>query len=225
MRRNYLLQGDKSSVGGVITEGIEGMSNDGVPLAFIGAAVACPACNTTGHIVPTGPRWPGNLMGKQAALDGDLCACRCSPQPVMIAPNAGMGQTFQSSELAAMGYQPDGSPIAVTTGLAGIAAMSLVSGTSADAATTNPEGQTLLDDAQPFEYQPSPPGGDGVLLAGAEGTPGNNQAQNRQFRSVVKALGLNQDQAQELHQEISKQGLGYHEIMQRAIDMFGSGND
>ncbi|WP_159835872.1 hypothetical protein [Burkholderia sp. 8Y] len=59
------------------------------------------------------------------------------------------------------------------------------------------------------------------LLAGGEGTPGNNQAQNKQSKAVVKALGLNKDQAQELHMEISRQGLGYHEIMERALDMFG----
>lgn len=87
------------------------------------------------------------------------------------------------------------------------------------------EGATPLGGGRAFEYIPEPLLGDAVQLAGGEGTPGNNQAQNKQFRAVVKALGLNQDQANELHQEISKQGLGYHEIMQRGQDMFGDAGD
>ncbi|WP_244848144.1 hypothetical protein [Caballeronia sp. SL2Y3] len=80
-------------------------------------------------------------------------------------------------------------------------------------------------DAEPFEYQPDDPGGAVDTLAGGEGTPSNNQAQNKQFRAVVRALGLDKDQAQELHMEVSKQGLGYHEIMERAQDLFGGAGD
>lgn len=103
MRRNVLLQGDKSSAGGVVTQGIQGTFNNGVPLAFLGATVSCPACNTTGCIVPTGPRLVGDLMGKRVALDGDLCACRCSPQPTMRASSSGIAQTFDVGALAGLG--------------------------------------------------------------------------------------------------------------------------
>lgn len=178
MRRNYLLQGDKSSVGGVITEGIEGMSNNGVPLAFIGAAVSCPACNTTGQIVPSGPRWPGNLMGKQAALEGDLCACHCSPQPTMIASNATMGQSFESGELATMGYHPDGTMIAVAAGLAGAAATAISRGfgPSAGAGSTDASARTALGDAQPFEYHASQGSGD-VQTEAARGVSEQDEAE------------------------------------------------
>lgn len=221
MDRNYLLKGDKSSVGGVVTEGIESTFNDDMPLAFIGAAVSCPACNTIGHVIAKGPRWPDDLMGKQAALDGDLCGCQCSPPPVMIAPNAGMVQSFEPGELAAMGYHPDGSLVAAVAGLVGLAGASLASNAPAGAGATDSSIQTSLGNAQPFEYQSSSPDGDGVLLAGAEGTPGNNQAQNKQFKAVVNALGLDKNQARLLHEEISGEGLGFHEIMERAQDMFG----
>lgn len=81
---------------------------------------------------------------------------------------------------------------------------------------------TPLDNTQPFAYQPdSPPADNALQLAGSEGTPGNNQAQNKQFRAVVRILGLSPDQARLLHEEISGEGLGYHEIMERAQDMFG----
>lgn len=86
-------------------------------------------------------------------------------------------------------------------------------------------GTTPLGDAQPFEYTADTAIADALLLSGAEGTPGNNQAQNKQFKAVVRALGLNPGQARQLHEEISRQGLGYHEILQRGQDMFGSGND
>ncbi|CAE6732591.1 hemagglutinin repeat-containing protein [Paraburkholderia nemoris] len=58
---------------------------------------------------------------------------------------------------------------------------------------------------------------------GASGTPGNNQAQNKQFRSIVAELGLSKEQARGLHDEITGQNLGYHEIRAIAIDMFGNG--
>ncbi|MGF6641561.1 hypothetical protein [Paraburkholderia sp. MM6662-R1] len=49
-----------------------------------------------------------------------------------------------------------------------------------------------------------------------------NEVQNggRQTRDVATALGLNKNQAQQLHREIGGQRLGYHEIMERAKDMF-----
>jgi hypothetical protein len=89
----------------------------------------------------------------------------------------------------------------------------------------SPRAPQNLGNAQPFEYTPDAPSGDVQQVAGGEGTPGNNQAQNKQFRAVVKALGLNQDQARQLHDEISKQRLGYHEMMERGQDMFGDGDD
>jgi filamentous hemagglutinin len=58
---------------------------------------------------------------------------------------------------------------------------------------------------------------------GASGTPGNNQAQNKQFRSIVVGLSLSKAQARQLHEEITGQDLGYHEIRAIAIDLFGNG--
>ena len=49
----------------------------------------------------------------------------------------------------------------------------------------------------------------------------DNQRQNKTVRDIVVRLGLNKDQAQALHRVISGQGLGYHQILQIAIDMFG----
>jgi uncharacterized Zn-binding protein involved in type VI secretion len=108
MKRHYLKVGDKSSENGTITDGNPGMTHQGVQLAFLGSSVSCPACNSVGKIVAKGPRWPGDLMGKQAAFDGDFCVCKCEPHPVMIASQSDMYQSFETHELGAMGYAPNG---------------------------------------------------------------------------------------------------------------------
>ncbi|POR55698.1 hypothetical protein B0G62_10192 [Paraburkholderia eburnea] len=97
-------------------------------------------------------------------------------------------------------------------------------GTSDDDLFSGDSGDdsTPLGDAQPFDYQPDMPDGDAEDLAAGDGRPGNNQAQNKQFRAVVKALGLNQDQARQLHDDIQDDDeMDYHGLMDRAQDLFG----
>nr|WP_223964893.1 hypothetical protein [Burkholderia diffusa] len=87
-----------------------------------------------------------------------------------------------------------------------------------------PDGTTAraLGCTQPFDYQSGVSiVNEAVQLAGSDGLPGNNQAQNRQFKAVVKMMELNKRQARLLHEEISGEGLGYREILERAQDMFG----
>ena len=49
----------------------------------------------------------------------------------------------------------------------------------------------------------------------------DNQRQNKMVRDISVQLRLSKDQQDQLHREISGQGYGYHEILQRAKDMFG----
>lgn len=42
--------------------------------------------------------------------------------------------------------------------------------------------------------------------------PGNNQVQNKQVRDLVKKHDLSKDKQRKLHDMISGEGLGYHEI-------------
>ena len=98
-------------MGGVVIEGMPFMRHHGTELTFVGAKVVCPACKTTGHIVPKGPRWPDNLMGKHAALEGDLCVCKCHPTPIMLASQSDMVETFEAHELAKMGFASNGAPL------------------------------------------------------------------------------------------------------------------
>ncbi|KUY86216.1 hypothetical protein WL77_20830 [Burkholderia ubonensis] len=108
MRRSYLMVGDKSSANGTVIEGVPMTTHHGTEPTFLGAQVTCPACKSVGRIVPTGPRWPGSMMGKEPALEGDICACKCDPPPVMIASQTDMYMTFESNHLADLGFAPSG---------------------------------------------------------------------------------------------------------------------
>lgn len=58
-------------------------------------------------------------------------------------------------------------------------------------------------------------------LAANDGTPGNNQAQNKQVNDVVRILGLTKDERRQLHLEISGQNLGFHEILRIGREIKG----
>ncbi|WP_367889726.1 PAAR domain-containing protein [Burkholderia sp. S171] len=106
MRRNYLKVGDVATNGATIIEGIDKVKFGGVYLTYLYAKVRCPVCNTIGVVVPWGPRRPGKWIGKEPALDNDLCACQCDPRPHFISSQSGMFMSFESHELAAMGFSP-----------------------------------------------------------------------------------------------------------------------
>lgn len=108
MRRYLLRVGDKSTTGGVVIEGLDGCTHHGTALTFVGARIACTACQSTGVIVAMGPRWPDHMMGKEQALDGDLCLCKCHPSPTMLASQQDSFHSFEVHELAEMGYAPAG---------------------------------------------------------------------------------------------------------------------
>ncbi len=62
-------------------------------------------------------------------------------------------------------------------------------------------------------------------------TPRNNQAQNGQFEDAVKEIEkrigrkLTQDEVRRLHEEISGQGYGFHDIVSLGVAMFGKPED
>jgi hypothetical protein len=51
------------------------------------------------------------MMGKDAALDGDLCGCKCVPTPVMHASQSTMYESFEGGELERMGFTANGTLI------------------------------------------------------------------------------------------------------------------
>lgn len=98
MRRYNITTGATTTAGGEVISGLERTSFNGRMIAREGDRVACPACGTEGVIALTGPHLHEEWGGRQAALEGDLCMCKCDPPPKLIA-----NQRFKSQEF---GPQP-----------------------------------------------------------------------------------------------------------------------
>lgn len=113
MRRNFIREGDKTTAGGVVIEGLLTDVIEGRGVAFNGALIACPACKSTGKIRNVGPRWPHTLPnGQQSALENDLCICKCKVPPKLVAGQIFSGMEFDSEQLSGMGFGPTGKPMA-----------------------------------------------------------------------------------------------------------------
>lgn len=67
-------------------------------MTFIGAKIWCPACNSEGVIGRKGPHQKATMMGKQQALEGDLCLCKCDPSPVLLASQNSAWHLFNEHE-------------------------------------------------------------------------------------------------------------------------------
>ena len=94
MKRYNITTGSTTTVGGKVTSGCEGTSFNGEMSSREGDRVACPACGTEGFIALTGPHLHEEWNGKQAALEGDLCICKCDPPPELIANQSSKSQEF-----------------------------------------------------------------------------------------------------------------------------------
>ncbi|MFM0258052.1 PAAR domain-containing protein [Paraburkholderia sediminicola] len=85
MARRIILKGDKTDRNGEVLEGVATSMFEGRPIAYHGAPVFCHTCNTQGVIVGDGPSLPMTFMGKQLALENDICKCKCEPPPRLVA--------------------------------------------------------------------------------------------------------------------------------------------
>lgn len=110
MRRALLKMGDKTTAGGVVLEGVDSCRHHGTPITFIGAKIWCPVCNSEGVIGWKGPHQPATMMGKQQALDGDPCLCKCDPSPVCLASQDSAWHEFESHELPTTVYSSSSAP-------------------------------------------------------------------------------------------------------------------
>lgn len=84
-KRYYIRAGDTTTANGVVLASSDFSRVDARALARDGDPVDCPACNTQGIIRIVGPRLSDSFMGKQYALNDDLCLCACSPPPTLVA--------------------------------------------------------------------------------------------------------------------------------------------
>ena len=91
MLTRYLITiGATTTAGGKVTSGSAFMSIDGSAVALEGDTVWCPGCMSEGIIGLDGPRVPCTVDGREEALEDDLCLCKCSPPPRLVA-----AQTFK----------------------------------------------------------------------------------------------------------------------------------
>ncbi|MGS0742048.1 PAAR domain-containing protein [Glaciimonas sp. GG7] len=81
-KRYYIYVGDATTADGVVKEGLPGNTWDGRATAHEGDEIDCRSCESTGTIECSGTRLSRKgVHGKEAALDGDLCICKCKPHP------------------------------------------------------------------------------------------------------------------------------------------------
>lgn len=88
MSRRFILKGDKTDRNVLVLDGIADSSFDGRPLAYLGAPVFCTTCSAEGFVIGDGSPRTMEVMGKQVALENDLCQCKCEPLPKLLASQA-----------------------------------------------------------------------------------------------------------------------------------------
>ena len=85
-KRFYIHGGDTTTSAGKVLTGLSTSTWHGLPNAFDGDAVECPKCHSIGQIRTVGSRISSvGSHGRQRALSGDLCLCKCSPPPRLVA--------------------------------------------------------------------------------------------------------------------------------------------
>jgi uncharacterized Zn-binding protein involved in type VI secretion len=143
IKRFYITLDATTTAGGKVRSASSIMSIDGVRAALDQDKVWCPQCNSEGYIALDGPRLSSTCKGKQYALHDDLCICRCTPAPRLVAAQTRSAQTIDADWHAAK------------AGAAGTAAARLNTAESR-AATSDGVPLVLLDPdtREPFRHRP-----------------------------------------------------------------------
>ncbi|MGV8917525.1 MAG: PAAR domain-containing protein [Pseudomonas sp.] len=85
MMRYNITVGAKTTAGGTVLTGCYFAEIEGKLIACETDTIACPACDSIGKISCVGPRNDETFDGKNSALQDDICLCKCSPPPRLIA--------------------------------------------------------------------------------------------------------------------------------------------
>ncbi|WP_282667172.1 PAAR domain-containing protein [Moraxella lacunata] len=102
LTRYYILESDTTTAGGIVqtTTNPTIFNVSGKKQSCIGDDVWCPACQSMGKIVPTGPRLSFSLGGAMPALNDDLCLCKCNPPPKLIHSQTSFKEIIDDNRLA-----------------------------------------------------------------------------------------------------------------------------
>lgn len=128
MQRHFARKGDKTTADGTVLEGEDSFIQEGLPVAFHGAQVYCPACNSTGVILAIPPHHLWTVNGKQLALDGDLCICKCSPPPRLLASQSSARMSFDGNSDATSTPNGANTGELLSAAITGLASMAKSSG-------------------------------------------------------------------------------------------------
>jgi uncharacterized Zn-binding protein involved in type VI secretion len=94
--RYFITLGAPTTAGGKVTSGSRFETINGAPVTVEGDTCWCPTCLSEGVIRPDGPRLSESIDGRQVALQDDLCICKCSPPPRLVAAQSFMCQSIDS---------------------------------------------------------------------------------------------------------------------------------
>ncbi|MBV7478829.1 PAAR domain-containing protein [Pseudomonas sp. PDM31] len=100
MRRYHITVGATTTVDGTVKTGYPHRDINGQLMAREGDDVYCPECDSTGTIVCDGPRLSEYMDDRRAALEGDLCHCKCDPSPRLIAVQTLVCQEIETPKVA-----------------------------------------------------------------------------------------------------------------------------
>lgn len=92
-RRFYITLGAPTTAGGKVTSASSLLSVNGIRTALEGDSVWCEGCQSNGVIALDAQREGARDNGRQHALSGDLCLCRCEPPPRLLPGQEGSSQT------------------------------------------------------------------------------------------------------------------------------------
>ena len=84
-KRCYITLGAATDAGGKVVTASSSVSLDGVKRALEGDLVDCPNCGSKGEIACDGRRLACSENGRRPALEDDLCLCKCTPTPRLLA--------------------------------------------------------------------------------------------------------------------------------------------
>ncbi len=99
--RHWICDGDLTTAHGKVKATALNNSINGKERAYEGDAVMCPTCQSIGHIQCVPPIRPSiGSDGRQMAVEGDLCICKCVTPPRLIASQGLSKAAFNALEIA-----------------------------------------------------------------------------------------------------------------------------
>lgn len=94
IERFVITEGATTTANGKVTSASADRWINDERVALQGDSVDCPSCHSAGVIKPDGPRLSDTIDGKEVALSDDLCICKCSPPPRLVASQSFVCQTL-----------------------------------------------------------------------------------------------------------------------------------